>query len=326
MSLRTCLKSTVASFALFGTCIAIQPAIAQRTVRTSSNVGRVTHLSDKSDNALLGHIYAFDKSADDAFEALGDGDLKSAVQAARNMGRAANEIADKVAEAQENLGEAAARLQISHAQFERLDAETSPNPPARQQLLEDLSVFRDMLASRLASLRERYRAMDGKDELQKEALRKQMAAIVTRIENFDEIRQTIQQGRLAVVPDSATAWMKLQLDEMENALAEEEAALQLTATAMRIQLAETAREVERSFRLIELQSRLPSEQIRRLRMTQASTKKALSKLVQEHQRATEAVLSIIGSGHDGPPPPEKELLERIDGLLGNATATTDSED
>ena len=188
---------------------------------------------------------------------------------------------------------------------------------AAAQLAEDLQVFRGILTSRLAALRERYRAIDANDQTQKESVRKQMAAIANRIENFDDIRQTIEQGASAGVPDSATAWMQQQLEDMKIALAEEEAALQLTATAMRTQLADTTREIARSFRMIELQSRLPSEQIRRLQMTQASTKEVLGKLVREHRRATEAVLGIIAKGEDGPAPAENELLERVDRLLGN---------
>lgn len=317
-----CPRGVLACLAIIAASAGAHAAAAQPAAGKSTNVGRVTNLRDSADtpaegNALVGHIYTFDKSADDAFAALRDGEVKEAVDAARNMARAANEIADKVAEGQENLGEAAARIEIADAQFKRLEDETRADPAARQQLAEDLQVFRGILTSRLAALRERYRAIDANDQTQKESVRKQMAAIANRIENFDDIRQTIEQGASAGVPDSATAWMQQQLEDMKIALAEEEAALQLTATAMRTQLADTTREIARSFRMIELQSRLPSEQIRRLQMAQASTKEVLGKLVREHRRATEAVLGIIVKGEDGPAPAENELLERVDRLLGN---------
>lgn len=85
---------------------------------------------------------------------------------------------------------------------------------------------------------------------------------------------------------------------------------------MRVQLADTVRDSERSFRLIDLHSRLPQAEIRRLQQIQADNNAALKKLIAEKDVLQDAVLNVLTTSDDGPVASEADVIQRVDKLIG----------
>ncbi|HPM84978.1 MAG TPA: hypothetical protein PLF81_29950 [Candidatus Anammoximicrobium sp.] len=284
--------------------------------------GRVTNLGqlkrpEAADKAMLAHYQLFQQSQAEAIDALQHGDLKQFVVAYREIARSVTEISDIVAGGHESLGEADASLELLAAELKAFQARGGGDGEGRKQLLEDLKAFRDTLATQLDALRQRYQAAVPQDEDQRMKLRKQMAVLVSRIEHFQKLQDSMD-GSGAALTDAAAATTQAKLQEMREALEREQAALRLTASAMRLRVDEAVEEMGRSFGLIEMQARLPQDQLRRLADLQQKSEQVLRDLLREHQRATEGFLAILVSDEQVPVPDEAELMARVAKALGEA--------
>jgi len=284
--------------------------------------GRVTNLGqlkrpEAADKAMLAHYQLFQQSQAEAIDALQHGDLKQFVVAYREIARSVTEISDIVAGGHESLGEADASLELLAAELKAFQARGGYDGESRKQLLEDVKAFRQTLATQLDALRQRYLAADPQDEDQRQKLRKQMAVLVSRIEHFEKLQNSMDGGGGALA-DAAAAATQGKLQDMRAALEREQASLRLTASAMRVKVGEAVEEMGRSFRLIEMQSRLPQDQLRRLADLQEKSEQLMQKLLGEHQRATEGFLAILATDEQVPVPDEAELMARVAKALGEA--------
>ncbi len=305
--------------------LAVVLAAGTQTQAASPKEGvaaRVTNLGqsrrpDVADKAMSAHYQLFTQSQAEAIEALQHGDLKQFVVAYREIVRSVTEITDIVAGGHESLGEADASLELLAAELKAFQARGGGDGEGRKQRLEDLKAFRDTLATQLDALRQRYQAAVPQDEDQRMKLRKQMAVLVSRIEHFQKLQDSMD-GSGAALTDAATATTQAKLQEMREALEREQAALRLTASAMRLRVDEAVEEMGRSFGLIEMQARLPQDQLRRLADLQQKSEQVLRDLLREHQRATEGFLAILASDEQVPVPDEAELMARVAKALGEA--------
>lgn len=144
-----------------------------------------------------------------------------------------------------------------------------------------------------------------------------MAVLVSRIEHFQKLQDSMD-GSGAALADAAAATTQVKLQEMREALEREQAALRLTASAMRVKVDEAVREMARSFQLIEMQARLPQEQLRRLAELQQKSEQVMQELLTQQQGATEGFLAILTSEDQVPVPDEAELMARVAKALGEA--------
>lgn len=315
--------ATLAAGAMIACAVALVSAgHAQTAGAKPSAPGRVTNLGQTrppqvADQAMLAHYRLFQQSHTEAIEALRDGNVKQFVAAYREIASSVTEITDLVAGGHESLGEAEASAELLGSELKLFMARGGDDGEARRLLIEDVKAFRDTLATQLDTLRQRYLAANPNDQDQRLKLRKQMAVVVGQIEHFEKL-QTSADGGGAALADAAAVATQTKLQEMGEALAREQAALRLTAGMLRTKVAETMREMERSFRLIELQTRLPKDQLRRLVELQQKSEQVMQKLVGDHQRATDGFLAILASGDEAPVPDEPELMARVAKALGEA--------
>ncbi len=302
--------------------------------------GRVVNLPSSELDPIVGHYHLFRVSHKEAIDRLGNGDLKGFVESYRQITQSAVEISDGIAEGKEKLGEAIARFEIMNHEIDKLSQQDSTPTPDQTQLREDLKTFRNMLGSRLGALKERYLALksedapepaDGEAESEEEKkmreanakkqqdLRRQMAAIVGRIEEIDDTSQSLTKNTMNGLSATAANGIQQQLRDLKTTLDEESASLEITAAAMRVQISESAKELQRSFDLIRLQASLPHKQMQRLRQLQASANAVLQKLISEKRIGRDRVLAILSSGQDpnAPVPDEADLLKRVDELIEN---------
>lgn len=168
-----------------------------------------------------------------------------------------------------------------------------------------------MLEAHLVAVRDQYQVAG---DSQKAGLRKQMAALVARITHVDQLRDALQapaQGRGA---DLSGPDLKNRIQEMLVSLDEEEAAMNLTAAAVRTQVAATEAETDRAFRLLELYAQVPTAQLRRLHELQQQMRGVLDRVMSERQKAWDALGQIVARDITGEVPDEAALLRQVDAL------------
>jgi hypothetical protein len=244
-------------------------------------------------DVLAGRVRLLGKAMDDAIAGLEDGDLQRFTESYRHMVRAYGQLGDHLGDSAEAIGDARARVELADETLRGLDDGVPAEDGRRQQLAEDIGAIREQLVARLGALLERYQQAA---EPERRIILPQLAVVVSRVEQLDQVRGALAKGHSPVVPGTAAQTLGRQLESMGQALSEEERALGVLADSIGLLVDSTSQEMYRSIRVMEIEARMPHEQIRQLQDTRAAANDTLRQLTEAHRVASKTVMNILTRG------------------------------
>lgn len=279
-------------------------------------VGTLPGLRDAlpAGDLLAGRLHLLSKTLDRAVNDLQHGDLKRFAQDYQRMVDAYTTLTDHVGTAAESIGAAGMRVELARESLADAGKIAEPDPQQRRQLADDINQVRTVLLSRLAAQRSE---LDRADAAQRDKLLKQMQALVARIRQLDQLKQTFEEGARALLPGLAADQLGRQLDEIDAALGIEQRMLNVVAQAARRSVEALTAQVQRTMLLLEVEAQIPREQLQQLTATRDAVQTELDEILQAHQRAAQSATAILAAPQNGGTPLEPgPLLEQVDRLLG----------
>ncbi|MEZ5940647.1 MAG: hypothetical protein R3C18_04595 [Planctomycetaceae bacterium] len=270
--------------------------------------GEIITIPDVADNLrLLGH------SLNEAIDHLEHQDVKAFLLAWENMVETYVETAEAIGQAQENLGD----VEMSLALLEEGMAAIGPAPPAnpeeRERLAEGITSIRSQLLARLAALRQRLdEAATDEDKRQ---LLKQMQGLLVRIEQMDQMTASLAEGAGPVVPGFAMQRMRDDIEQMKQALKDEQESLKMTADTVRTLVRSSADQMEHTFAILDLQQQIPRDQFAALRRNQQGVQQNLNDLIQTQRKMSVHMVNLMTAGVNDEEIDETTLLESVDALI-----------
>lgn len=268
---------------------------------------------DQRNRLLAGHVHLLNKTIEQAIEDLQHGELREFLKSYRRMVDSYGQLSDHVADAAASIGAAEAQVGLAKRSLTRLDEKPSNRNESRQQLREDLGQVRALLIGRLATLRQQF-VEAGQDE-QKE-LMSQIQGLVGRVRQLDQLKSSLNQGSRPLLPGLAAGDLHRQLDVIGQALDEEQRTLGVVARSVGLLVDSTTADMQRTVRLLQIQTSIPREQLAQLAETRKAVQSVLDEVLQAHAVATKSAQNILSAADasaitDDP----EQLLREVDRLL-----------
>ena len=280
----------------------------QELAKVTNQQGELFTVPDVSDNLkMLGF------SLNEAIDQLEHQDVKAFLQAWENMVETYLETADAIGHAQENLG----GVEMSLAILEEGLKDVGNAPPAkaeeRERLAEGIVSIRAQLLARLAALRKRV--TEATTEEEKQQLLRQMNGLLVRIRQMDQMTASLAEGAGPVVPGFASQRMRDDLQQMKQALGDEQQSLKMMADTVRSLVRSSADQMEHTFAILDLQQQVPREQFDALKRGQAGVQKDLNDLIQTQRKMSLHMVNLMTSGVEEQDIDEATLLQDVDALI-----------
>jgi len=300
---------------------------AQSDDKPKSRSGRVTTLPGPNtvdpaaaENLVSGRVRLVGQALENAIESLENGDLQQFAHSYQRMVRAYENLSDQLSDAAESVGKATARLETADKKLAGASAVGNGSSNRLQQLTGNVDALRSRFLAMLTTLRARYGQVT--EQGLRDDLSQQMGSLVERIEQLDSIRTSLTSTSDAV-SDETVRRLRSELSGMRQLLGDEHEMLVVLSESVALLVETASAQMDRSMLVLQVESQLPRDQVRRLRETRRGVQRILTDLEETRRKTHRAVMGILGGDRKvRPAGTDEKVLERVDQLLKRSGSPT----